>query len=294
MHLESMHKVIKYFYLNRKTVKRLDKGLAQVLNYIRDKSVERIIRLTKGENTKQTRQTSRSHKKALKEVNRYMIVDKSTHWEMVKNEQASYIITQLMEAKCCELVCLFCETCNHMFSCDCKFFTNRRIICKHIHILCHKLNNKGNPKINATDHNVLISETLLAISNCHEPPTAEKYNVDNIKKLLANIEMINFEHLDDTILSKIHQHLLIINNVVKCTNTNEEFVNKTKSTKRVINTQTRFTSTKKKCVSRKASLKRPTTNETTIIQESLLHAPGESMNHVSTSPLSDHQYCKYS
>ncbi|KAJ8932511.1 hypothetical protein NQ314_014603 [Rhamnusium bicolor] len=47
MHLKSMHKLIKYFYLARKTVKRLDKGLHVVLKYVRDKSVERIIKITK-------------------------------------------------------------------------------------------------------------------------------------------------------------------------------------------------------------------------------------------------------
>lgn len=295
MHLESMHKTIKYFYLDRKTVKRLDKGLAQVLRYIRDKSVERIIRLTKGDNTKQTRQISQSHKEALKDANNYTIVNKSSHWEMIKNEQTSYLITQLIEAKCCELVCLFCNACNHMFSCDCKFYTNRRIICKHIHMLCHNLKNDRIPESNVSDHkNILISEALLAISSSQELPTVVNHNVDNIKKLLANMEEINFEHLEDTVISKIHQHLLIMNNLVKCTNTDEEFISKTKSTKRVIDTQIRFTSTKKKCVSRKASLKRPSTQEATIIHENLLHASGESLNYASSSPLSDHHYCKYS
>lgn len=39
MILESMHKSVKYFYLNRKTVKRLDKGLHAVLEYTRNKMV---------------------------------------------------------------------------------------------------------------------------------------------------------------------------------------------------------------------------------------------------------------
>lgn len=37
MHLESMHKTIKYFYLERKIVKRLDKGLHAVIKYVRNK-----------------------------------------------------------------------------------------------------------------------------------------------------------------------------------------------------------------------------------------------------------------
>ncbi|CAH0560556.1 unnamed protein product [Brassicogethes aeneus] len=46
MFLESMHKTVKYFYLNGKTVKCLDKGLHALLNYIRDK-VYMILRKNK-------------------------------------------------------------------------------------------------------------------------------------------------------------------------------------------------------------------------------------------------------
>lgn len=55
MHLGSMHKRIKYFYLERKNVKRLDKGLHGV---IKDKSIERIIRL---------RELTQHHKQAVQE-----------------------------------------------------------------------------------------------------------------------------------------------------------------------------------------------------------------------------------
>nr|CAI5820050.1 unnamed protein product [Callosobruchus analis] len=51
MHLESMHKCIKYFNLEGKVVKRLDKGIHGVLTYTRDKIVDRIIENIKGKNT---------------------------------------------------------------------------------------------------------------------------------------------------------------------------------------------------------------------------------------------------
>ncbi|KAJ8975738.1 hypothetical protein NQ317_016512 [Molorchus minor] len=117
MHLESMHKVIKYFYLERKTVKRLDKGLNVVLKYVRDKSVERIIRLSKGGHTKQTRLLSQNHKEALKNSDEYIILKNDTNWNISKSENTSYTIHQVLQSKCCEQICLFCEACNHMFSC---------------------------------------------------------------------------------------------------------------------------------------------------------------------------------
>jgi len=51
MHLESMHKTIKYHYLNGCKVGRLDKSITTIRRYTRDKKVERIIKLTKGKTT---------------------------------------------------------------------------------------------------------------------------------------------------------------------------------------------------------------------------------------------------
>lgn len=48
MHLEAAHKTIKYCYLNGTTVQRLDKGLNAVMKYVRDKTVQRIIKHKKG------------------------------------------------------------------------------------------------------------------------------------------------------------------------------------------------------------------------------------------------------
>lgn len=61
MRLESMHKVIKYFYLEGKKVKRLDRSL-HVLKYLRDKSVDRIIKKTKGKYTQHTSGIIKRHR----------------------------------------------------------------------------------------------------------------------------------------------------------------------------------------------------------------------------------------
>ncbi|XP_072377992.1 uncharacterized protein [Diabrotica undecimpunctata] len=54
MHLESFHKTIKYHYLEGKKIKRLDKTINQLMLFIRDKTVERIIYLKKGKNLSKT------------------------------------------------------------------------------------------------------------------------------------------------------------------------------------------------------------------------------------------------
>lgn len=72
-----VHKVIKYFYLERKTVKRLDKGLYIVLKFERDKCIERIIRLRKDEHTQMTKLLSKSHQNSYKQAR---------SWNIFKNE----------------------------------------------------------------------------------------------------------------------------------------------------------------------------------------------------------------
>jgi len=64
MHLESMHKIIKYHYLNGCKVGRLDKSITAIRRYTRDKKVERIIKLTKGKTTTRIQEIKKRHNKS--------------------------------------------------------------------------------------------------------------------------------------------------------------------------------------------------------------------------------------
>lgn len=77
-----MHKIIKYFYLDRKTVKRLDKGLHVVLKYVRDKSVERIIKIIKGKSTSLSRNIFETHNEAL--TLKYNVGTYERYWKVIK------------------------------------------------------------------------------------------------------------------------------------------------------------------------------------------------------------------
>lgn len=65
MRLKSMHKVIKYFYLGFKCVKRLDKGLHATLKYVRDKTVDRLIKHTKGKRNYNNQKNLKSYRLAI-------------------------------------------------------------------------------------------------------------------------------------------------------------------------------------------------------------------------------------
>ncbi|XP_045462465.1 uncharacterized protein LOC123672400 [Harmonia axyridis] len=249
MHLESMHKVIKYFYLERKTVKRLDEGLIAVLKYVRDKSVERIIRLTKGEHTKQTRFLSQNHKEVLKHIDNYIIETNNYNisWTIKKNEQTSYTIYRLLDIKCCEQICLFCEVCTRMFSCECKFYLENRTMCKHIHMLINKLQTE-NKLETVPDFRVdNISTELLALS---EKPNSSNKKIKDIKDLASKFESLDFEKFDDETINKIHHHLIIAKNITSCSNfpndinDNTKFQLRNESNKRLIESHIRLTSTK--------------------------------------------------
>ncbi|KAF8789517.1 hypothetical protein HNY73_007450 [Argiope bruennichi] len=62
MHLERMHKTIKYIYLNGKTVKRLDKALDALMRFLKDKIVERLATLDKGKISSKLKNLRNRHK----------------------------------------------------------------------------------------------------------------------------------------------------------------------------------------------------------------------------------------
>lgn len=58
-------KTIKYFYLDERVLKRLDKGIHVVNTYIRDKIVERMIKQVKGKNTSRIGDIEKRHEAEL-------------------------------------------------------------------------------------------------------------------------------------------------------------------------------------------------------------------------------------
>ncbi|KAJ8970809.1 hypothetical protein NQ314_001022 [Rhamnusium bicolor] len=114
MHIESMHKVVKYIYLDSKKIKRLDKGLHAMSNFIRNKIVDRLIKKYKGSFVVQ-----------------YHRIDKT--W-MVDNKKSNYSVSRTdLQRACCPLKCSLCNICVHMYKCTCVDFYVGTTVCKHIH-----------------------------------------------------------------------------------------------------------------------------------------------------------------
>lgn len=157
MHLESMHKVIKYVYLEGKKIKRLDKTLHCLQLFLRDKTVERIIKLTKGKCSQQRNLISARHWIALIMPNKYSVLGNSDDVNTyVVNETEQQLIVKRTNKPCCELQCQFWNICVNNYECTWADYTVKSTICKHIHFLCINSKTSSHLKnMNQTDSKIM-------------------------------------------------------------------------------------------------------------------------------------------
>ena len=181
MHVESMHKIIKYFYLQGKSVQRLDKGLHAVLNFIRDKTVERIIKNTKGKNNYHIQQILKRHRTSI--TSNFQLNMLNNEFEVTSQNDKIYFVKEKCRTKCCELACQYCNICIHSYTCDCADFFIHNTICKHIHFVAfqHADNNQNHNNYTEHDNEHEISVHL----NCLNNKTKET-SVSNLKTNIQN------------------------------------------------------------------------------------------------------------
>ncbi|KAB0805351.1 hypothetical protein PPYR_02321 [Photinus pyralis] len=140
MYLESMHRIIKYEYLEGKKVKRLDKSLHNLLRFTRDKQVERLIKLTKGKTTDRLTAINSSHKRAIDSNFSCERIETShddyQQWSVCNlKKETTYVVTEKTPDTCCALICQTCRVCYHSYSCTCVDYFIKSNICKHIHFI---------------------------------------------------------------------------------------------------------------------------------------------------------------
>ncbi|XP_050497561.1 uncharacterized protein LOC126878735 [Diabrotica virgifera virgifera] len=104
MAIENFHKVLKYFYLDKKKMKRLDKSIHQLILFLRDKTVERIIKLKKGK-PDESSITSR-HRTALA-CSFTMVQDNNVY--ILNEEKNEYLVERQKTVSCCYITCSLCN-----------------------------------------------------------------------------------------------------------------------------------------------------------------------------------------
>ncbi|XP_072383099.1 uncharacterized protein [Diabrotica undecimpunctata] len=296
MHLEAMHKCIKYFQLDGKVVKRLDKGVHAVNLYIRDKIIDRMIKQIKGKDTSHLRIIEKRHEMALKSSfqvsNNYENV-----WHVINNGQ-QYIVskkpTQILS--CCELKCVKCNICIHTYQCTCIDYFIKGIMCKHIHYIAVPQNKgENNTKVNVIHcipsiSSSTISETesqpgTSSIVRAHKGPDKR----DLLKQCGQELTELDLTHVDDSIVEhalKVHRNSI---NLLK-SNLHHDVqsaavINNKEPANKKIRKQQSFYSTKKKRMLKKPNMLG--NSELSSMKSVLL-----SEKYILTNPSDEHNYVK--
>ncbi|KAK3886174.1 hypothetical protein Pcinc_009675 [Petrolisthes cinctipes] len=146
-HLESMHKLLKYIYLDGKKVKRLDHTILVLEKMVNDKLYSRMINLLKNRTVRRNKPHFTERHRQGKDLE---VIQKGQGVFLVHS--ASYVNKQY-EVKTCDLTCEtcrercpYCKVCKCMYSCSCEDNDDRRRnICKHIHAVVDFRQNKYKP-----------------------------------------------------------------------------------------------------------------------------------------------------
>lgn len=141
MHIERMHRTIKYIYLKGKTGKRLDKTIGALMHFIRDQLFSRLIFATKGKVSSKIADLRKAHSLSLSEN---LTVSKVGNvWEVLERK-IKYIVTQTEthSSHTCQLICGDCRICIHQYVCTCYTSTIKWNMCKHVHFVAKVYNHR--------------------------------------------------------------------------------------------------------------------------------------------------------
>lgn len=134
MHIERMHRTIKYIYLKGKNVKRLDKALHAIMKFVRDKLFDRLIAIHKGKLTSKLKDLRNKHK--LSTLIMRNVTKTDYGWDITSSGDDKYKITENNINCKCSLICTECNACIHKYSCSCLDYAVKWNMCKHIHYIC--------------------------------------------------------------------------------------------------------------------------------------------------------------
>lgn len=288
MRLESMHKVIKYFYLEGKKVKRLDRSLHVLLKYLRDKSVDRIIKKTKGKYTQHTSGIIKRHRIAALSYFSIEAIENENKW-LIKSKNNVYCIENTAQENCCSLKCIECNICFHMYTCTCDDFVLSHFLCKHIHFVAMKFKT---PEVKI-DKNNEENELTLPLEE-KETTISLRENVSmKMSQTFSKFQTATEDSLDKEVLIQIKSHIDTVDKLLEVKSGSQIFTpfmnnkNNEPSNKKILK-QINFFSTKKKKKMKNANIKKPTAKESKAIAINLKTHFNEL--YVSTSASEDHHY----
>lgn len=277
MCLESMHKTIKYFHLDGKHVQRLDKGLNSVVNYIKDKVVERIVKSTKGKTINHEKDILNRHRLSLVKNFEVNVLDNSKFSIESVNSNELYIV-EYVKNICCKVMCKFCNIFVHSFCCQCRDNLNQTTICQHIHYIAthFKTDVKTDSRMavnieHLTDHFSSLDEEKLALKK-QSKSTKRNLVLHSLETVTNKCRLILAEDNDDKIsdtlaaLRKMEMQLELIGKKEISENVLPKNVSLEPPNKK-IKKQLSFHSTKKRKANKNVLFKKPNDLERKSIKE---------------------------
>ena len=144
-HLESMHRLLKYVYLDGKQVKRLDDSLNALKTMVKNQTYNRMINLLR--NRTSSADDFKKHAKG-KELNVIQIDQGIFEVQSESKIGTTYRIeSKNLSFSDCLFRCNECNVCRCMFVCECNDNQNgTKNLCKHIHAVMHHMKNYYIPR----------------------------------------------------------------------------------------------------------------------------------------------------
>lgn len=144
MFVKAFHKVFKYGYLKGKVNKHLDNCILNLLKYVRGKTFDRLIKVTKGEETTRANMIHERHLCSLSLPVESVKAEEEDTWMVLGEDgRTTYKVSRIATAckeQNCRLQCAECCICVHLYVCNCTDSLIASTICKHIHLVNRCLN----------------------------------------------------------------------------------------------------------------------------------------------------------
>ncbi|XP_049798806.1 uncharacterized protein LOC126232686 [Schistocerca nitens] len=193
MHLEAMHRVLKYCYLEGKTNNRLDRLLVVLMKLVRDKLCARMVKLYKGGHSYRINLIEARHKASCSIKENDITVNTDGTKFHVKSQThcgvTHTVILNNIECKLeCKLKCSKCNICIHAFSCSCADSLIHLNICKHIHAV--SMTYALHSSATFTPSEATVTEEASAILCSLQTNTDDHENTSLARELVSTYQIL--------------------------------------------------------------------------------------------------------
>jgi hypothetical protein len=153
MHFERMHKGIKYNFLYKKVVTRMDVSLKAIREFLTSKQHDRLISINRGKVTTKDKLLRKRHESSIQLSLNAISESGENSWNVKSaTNEFDYYTIHASPTKChCSLICPQCRVCLHAYTCSCPDNSIRMNMCKHIHLLNRFLEENCASECSASD-----------------------------------------------------------------------------------------------------------------------------------------------